>query len=80
MLAITRAERDGAPVLARPLQLVPASRARRSRSALNKVSNAILRLFGVDPERHRGAAHRRGPEGDHPPARHAAARSTPARR
>ena len=53
--------------------------ARRSRWALNEVSNAIVRLFGVDPERARGAAHARRPEGDHRRLRRRAATSTPAR-
>ena len=35
--------------------------------ALTKVANAIVRLFGVEPGDTRGAAHRRGRQGDHPP-------------
>ena len=61
MLAISHAERTARRV-APPAQLV---RRRPGGLGLSRLSNAIVRLFGVDPgdleERHHG----RGPEADH---------------
>ena len=55
MLAITRPE-PAARVLVAPGELVPVASAPFT-FVLNKLSNAILRLFGVRPRRHRGEAH-----------------------
>ena len=79
MLAITRAER-AARMLARPLHWFRGRSAPRSPIALNEISNAIVRLFGVDPARPRARSTRRTTSRRSSRPRPRAARSTPARR
>ena len=78
MLAIANAERTARRV-SRPLNWFRAVTA-PAVYALSALSNAIVRLFGVNPERPRRAPHRRGPEADHRQLQARRPRSTPARR